>query len=226
MATGLVRLSDLGPLVAALRADGLRVIGPTTRDGAIVLAEIKSADELPYGWGVALEPGGYRLRARDDHAAFGHAAGPQSWKTYLHPPRTLLWQGHRDESGSWSAAEPEEETPRYAFLGVRACDLRAIGVQDRVLGRGGHPDRGYRARPDAAVRISVHGTAPCETCFCVATGGGPRAESGFDVALTELTGAATGFLAEAGTPAGEALLAAIPHEPADPVTIATANAAF
>src|SRR5262245_9042723 len=155
MATGVVRLPDLGPLVAALRAERFRVIGPTMRDGAITLAEIDSADSLPYGWGVALEPGGYRLRARDDRAAFGHAAGPQAWKAYLHPPRTPLWSARRDGAGSWSPAEAEEETPRYAFLGVRACDLRAIGVQDRVLGRGGHPDRGYRARRDSTMVISV-----------------------------------------------------------------------
>src|SRR5688500_5601794 len=122
MAATAVRLADLDLLVASLRADGFRVIGPTMRDGAIVLAEIDSADALPYGWGVALEPGGYRLRPRDDRAAFGHAAGPQSWKTYLHPSRTPLWTGTRDASGSWSVAEAEEDIPRYAFLGVRACD--------------------------------------------------------------------------------------------------------
>jgi ferredoxin len=226
MANAVVRLHDLRPLVDALRADGFRVIGPTTRDGAIVLAEISSADALPYGWGVALQPGGYRLRARDDRAAFGHAAGPQSWKTYLHPPRTPLWSARRDAAGSWSASEAEEEVPRYAFLGVRACDLRAIGVQDRVLGRGGHPDRGYRARRDATMVISVHCTEPGETCFCVSTGGGPRAESGYDLALTELTGPDGGFLAEAGSPAGQALLASIPHEPADGAEVAAADTAI
>lgn len=68
-------------LHAALRRAGYRVIGPTVRDGAIVLAELRSAADLPYGWGVALEPSGYRLRRRADDAAFGHAAGPQSWKS-------------------------------------------------------------------------------------------------------------------------------------------------
>jgi ferredoxin len=223
MAVTAVRLADLSSLVASLRADGFRVIVPTIRDGAIVLAEIESAEALPCGWGVDLEPGGYRLRPRDDRAAFGHAAGPQSWKTYLHPPRTPLWTGTRDADGSWSVAEAEEETPRYAFLGVRACDLRAIGIQDRVLGRGGHPDRGYWARRSAALIISVHCTEPGATCFCASTGSGPRAEAGFDLALTETPDG--GFLAEAGSAAGEALLASIPHAPADPVEIAAADAA-
>src|SRR2546423_8601573 len=78
-----VLLSSLDPLVAALRGDGFRVVGPTVRDGAIVLAELESAQALPSGWGVTLSPGGYRLRERGDRAAFGHAAGPQSWKSYL-----------------------------------------------------------------------------------------------------------------------------------------------
>src|SRR4051812_36422614 len=111
MAKTVVRLAGLGPPVAAPRADGVRGIGPPTRGGAVVLADIESADALPYGWGVSLEPGGYRLRARDDRAAFAHAAGPQSWKTYLHPARTPLWSARRDGSGSWSPTEPAEEIP-------------------------------------------------------------------------------------------------------------------
>lgn len=75
-------------LHAALRRAGYRVIGPTVRDGAIVLAELRSAADLPYGWGVALEPGGYRLRRRADDVAFGHAAGPQSWKSSGSPSGT------------------------------------------------------------------------------------------------------------------------------------------
>jgi len=40
----------LTALVEALRQQGYRVVGPTVRDGAIVLEEISSADELPHGW--------------------------------------------------------------------------------------------------------------------------------------------------------------------------------
>jgi hypothetical protein len=59
----------------------------------IVLPEPASADDLPYGWGVTLEPGGYRTRRRDDDAAFAHSVGPQSWKPFLNPPRVKLWEG-------------------------------------------------------------------------------------------------------------------------------------
>jgi len=53
-----VLVRGLHPLVEALRARGYTVVGPTVRDGAIVLAELESADALPYGWGVETAPGG------------------------------------------------------------------------------------------------------------------------------------------------------------------------
>jgi hypothetical protein len=87
----LMAAAALDALHAALRADGYRVIGPVVADGAISLGELESTADLPFGWGVSLQPGGYRLRRRDDAAAFGHSAGPQSWKQYLHPPREQLW---------------------------------------------------------------------------------------------------------------------------------------
>src|SRR5437764_8895909 len=126
-------LTSLVPLVRALRADGYRVIGPTVRDGAIVLDELDSADALPHGWGVTTAPGRYRLQRRDDSAAFGHAAGPQSWKAYLHPPRSPLWTAEKGTDG-FTVTEAPEDTTRYAFLGVRGCDLRAISIQDRERG--------------------------------------------------------------------------------------------
>lgn len=41
----------LDALVRVLRRHGRTVIGPTVRDGAIVLDELDSAEALPYGWG-------------------------------------------------------------------------------------------------------------------------------------------------------------------------------
>ena len=56
----------LDRLVELLIAEGYRVIGPTLRDGAIVLAELDSAGQLPAGWGVEIGPGLYRVRRRDE----------------------------------------------------------------------------------------------------------------------------------------------------------------
>jgi ferredoxin len=221
--TDAVQLTSLEPLVAALRADGYRVIGPTVRDGAIVLAELESADALPYGWGVDLAPGGYRLRRRDDRAAFGHAAGPQSWKAYLRPPREQLFTARRDAAGDIAISEPKVDRPRYAFLGVRPCDLQAIAVQDRVLGRGA--DSRYAARRAGTLLIAVDCTEPGATCFCASAGSGPGAGPGYDLVLTELVDGSVSYLARAGTPAGEKLLDALPHQPAEPASVAAGAAA-
>ena len=208
-----VLLESLEPLVAALRADGFAVVGPTVREGAIVLTELDSAEDLPHGWGVDVAPGAYRLRRRADRAAFGHAAGPQSWKAYLHPPRTLLWSGTRAEDG-FTGEEPGEDPPRYAFLGVRACDLRAIGVQDRVLSG---VDGAYARRRSGAFLVAVNCTEPAPSCFCASAGCGPEAGSGADLVLTELADAVrVSYVAEARTPEGERVLAALPGRTAEP----------
>ena len=78
-------------------------------------------------------PARYRLRERDDSALFGFAAAPSSWKRYLYPPVTTLWSTRHDEQGTLTFEEPAREQPRYAFLGVRACELAAILVHDRVF---------------------------------------------------------------------------------------------
>ena len=75
-----VEREHLTDLLAALRAEGHRLIGPTVRDGAIVHAEIRGVEDLPAGWASEQEAGTYRLRRRDDGALFGYAAGSQSWK--------------------------------------------------------------------------------------------------------------------------------------------------
>jgi ferredoxin len=239
------QLTSLEALVDALLARGYRVVGPTVRDGAIVLSEVDSADALPYGWGVETGAGRYRLRERADWAAFGHAAGPQSWKRFLHPPRRPLWTADRGGDGDgdgFTVTEPDEDPVRYAFLGVRACDLYAIGVLDRVLGG---VDRSYARRRAELFIVAVACTEPADTCFCAATGTGPVITAGHDLALTELvdSGGAQAepgsggaehprrrsdgvtYLARAATPAGADLLAALPTLPAPAGLVERADAA-
>ncbi|MEU6378776.1 4Fe-4S dicluster domain-containing protein [Streptomyces sp. NPDC046909] len=212
----------LDALVAVLVAGGRTVIGPTVRDGAIVLAEIDSADALPFGWGVELDAGRYRLVRRDDGAAFAHSAGPQSWKNFLHPSRERLWSADRTAEGGLAFTAEETDAPSYAFLGVRPCDLRAVAIQDRVLTGGRHADDGYRRRRGGAFLIAAECTEPGATCFCVSTGGGPAADAGYDLALTEVDGL---FYVRVGSPAGAEVLEQVPRRDAGPETEAAARAA-
>ncbi|MEU8849495.1 4Fe-4S dicluster domain-containing protein [Streptomyces sp. NPDC048564] len=214
----------LNALVAALVAQGRTVVGPTVRDGAIVLAELTSADALPYGWGVELDAGRYRLVRREDGAAFAHSSGPQSWKSYLHPSRERLWSADRTPDGDVRFTPHDPDPPSYAFLGVRPCDLRAIAIQDKVLTGGRYEDTGYGKRRSGAFLIAAECTEPGATCFCVSTGGGPAAESGYDLALTEVVDAGGHrFLVRVGSEAGAELLEQLPRRAADADTEATAR---
>ncbi len=219
----LIDTEGLDELYLALVAAGFHVIGPAVQDGAITLRELSSAAELPFGWGVRLEPGGYRIRRRDDTAAFGHSAGPQSWKRFLHPPRERLWSATRT-AGGFELDEADDDVPRYAFLGVRPCDLRAIAIQDRVLAQ---PGSRYAARRDRLFVIAVNCTEPGETCFCTSMGTGPGVrDPGYDLALTELADdSGHRFLVEVGSQQGAGILRQVRSGEADDATVGQARSA-
>jgi len=207
----------LGDLVAALRRRGWRVIGPVLREGAVTYGEVESAADLPRGWTDRQDAGTYRLERDPRDLFFGFTLGAQSWKPFLFPPRLRLWSAERDEGGSFEVRGEREEAPMQAFLGVRPCDLAAIAVQDRVFLRGDHTDPDYRRRRERAFLVAVTCGQAAATCFCTSMGHGPRARSGFDLALTELRDdAGHRFLVEAGTERGAELLAELPTRPARP----------
>ena len=196
----------LQELISQLTGDGFSVIGPKIDQGAIVYDGIESADELPRGWTDRQEPGQYRLERRDDDAYFGYVVGPHSWKRYLFPPLATVATADRTGDG-WTLSAPVEPPPRYAFLGVRACEIAAMKIQDRVFTGGAYVDPIYQRRREAAFIVAVNCTMAAPTCFCTSMNTGPKCESGFDLALTEI---ADGFVIEAGSDAGRELLARLP----------------
>ncbi len=222
--TLVVEARDLDALLGALRERGHTLLGPTVRGGAIVIAEIGGAADLPAGWTDEQEGGRYRLRRRDDAAVFGCAVGPHSWKRHLHPPTLVRWRARRDDGGF--VAEPDTAPPpRYAFVGVRPCDLAAILVQDRVFLGGPFVDPAYRARRESAFVLAVSCGSPAGTCFCTSMGTGPKAGPGFDLALTEVIGGGRhDFVVEVGTERGAEVAASAPHRPAEAADLYAARA--
>lgn len=212
--------SGLESLISVL-GEGRHVIGPTVCDGAIAYQEISGIADLPEGWGDEQSPGRYRLRRREDGALFGYAVGPDTWKRYLFPPVALLWQV-AVAGDSLSLSRPEHRE-RYAFLGVRACELAAIAVQDRVLVHTSHPDRDYAARRADVVLVAVSCGTPSGACFCSSMGTGPRATSGYDLALTELVDEdGHRFLLEIGSEQGAAIAARLPARSSGPQDLGAA----
>jgi len=221
--TLVVEARELDALLGALRERGHTLLGPTVRDGAIVLDEIAAAKDLPAGFTDEQDGGRYRLRRRDDGAFFGYAVGAHAWKRYLHPPALVRWRARRHDRGF--AAEPETTPPpRHAFVGVRPCELAAILVQDRVFLGGPFVDPAYRSRRESAFVVAVDCGSPAGTCFCASMGTGPKAGPGFDLALTEVIGDGRHlFVVEVGTERGAEVAAAVPHRPAEPADLDAAR---
>ncbi len=202
--------ADLDQLLTAIARRGFRLIGPTARDGAIVYDDIASSADLPAGWTDEQDGGHYRLRRRDDEALFGYAVGPQSWKRYLFPPTSMVWR-------SGDATDVTDAGPPMAFIGVRSCELSAIAIQDRVFLGGAHTDPVYADRREGAFLVAVNCGQAAGTCFCVSMAAGPRAESGFDLALTELLdGARHEFVVEIGSSRGADVISEVTSQPAEP----------
>ena len=217
--------SGLDALIAALRREGYIVVGPRVSDGAIVYDEVRAVGDLPEGWSDEQQAGTYRLKRREDSAVFGYAVGPDSWKRFLFPPRTTLWSAERSAIGGFTLAAPDDDPRRYAFLGVRGCELAAIAVQDRIFIGDGRTDPVYSRRREAAFVVAVNCAEPAGTCFCVSMGTGPRAGLGYDILLTELLdGERHVFLAEAATERGEKMLAPLPSQPATESDVRAADA--
>lgn len=209
---------DLGRLLERLRSDGRQVIGPTVRDGAIMLDPIERLDQLPIGWGVDVAPGKARLVERGGQRVFDQPPGPSSWKRWTFPPRVTAYawtDSPSDADGADEALSGLGRRPRrlpvqvvpQTFLGVRACEIKALSTQDKVLREGPVVDRDYVARRRDNLIIAVECAVAGATCFCTSMGTGPEVREGFDLALSELN---DGFVVRIGTDAGRAVLEGLP----------------
>ncbi|TWU01309.1 4Fe-4S dicluster domain-containing protein [Stieleria varia] len=208
----------LQSLIDLLRRKGYDVIGPTIQQNAIVLRRIDQVEELPAGWTDNQSPAVYQITYTAEQSTadsqdasppprrFHFNVGPDSWKRYLFPPTASIGGASLDDDG-WHFQQAEFEPPQYAFLGVRACDLAAIAIQDRVFDQGQYVDPMYHQIRQLALIIAVNCSKSSSTCFCSSMGTGPQCTGGFDLVMTELE---TGYVIEAGSEQGAAILAELP----------------
>lgn len=209
-----VELRDLDDLFRNLSAEGYSIIGPrVVRRGAlhpvIELGPITSTADMPTGWHEEQSPGRYRVYPDRCGALFSHSPGQQSWKRYLNPQRQRIGESFTDgEIIQWRSNQ--EPLARYALFGVRPCDAKAIATLDRIFMGEAVPDERYQARRRNTMIIVAQCSDVWETCFCESMGTGPRAESGFDIALTEIANEECHFfIGEAGSDRGRKALHAI-----------------
>lgn len=213
----------LNQLISVLAGMGFQVVGPTVREEAIVYEKLESIKDLPEGFTDEQDGGIYRLKQRSDKALFGYTVGPHSWKKFLHPPERRLWSA--DSEGIDFEIKPEKlEAPKFAFLGVRACEMHAIAIQDKVFLNDKYVDPSYQVRRENAFFIAVNCGQAGGTCFCVSMNTGPKVEAGFDLALTEILDKDQHyFLVEAGSDQGAACLQQVTHRQAQNDDVAKAE---
>lgn len=200
----IVPRSGLDQLITALRDEHHTVIGPTLRDEVIVYDEITKAADLPAGYADRQGPGSYRVEKINGDHYFEHVVGPHSWKRYLFPPKVRLFGATRDggTDSPFNVEVRKKDAPKYAFLGVRACELAAIAIQDRII-TGEILDPYYKSARQQSFIVAVNCLEPGGTCFCASMGTGPRCVRGFDLCLTELNG---DFSVEVGSEKGAKVL--------------------
>jgi len=201
--------AELDLLLADLRSSLYQTVGPRLQDESIVYKEIEGLQDLPRGLLSEQKPASYRMIQTGRERYFDFIPAAQSWKQFLFPSRHVLFTAKKASpeerrEGQWQIQENDAPAPRYALVGVRACELAAIGIQDRVFMRPDFYDPVYRARREGLFILAVNCLHPNATCFCVSMGTGPSHRGGFDLCLTEMDDL---FLLEAGSELGLSLLA-------------------
>ncbi len=200
---GLLPRAQFDSLLTVLRSLGAQCIGPTVRDHAIVYAPITSSTALPQGIHDIQAPGSYTLSRADESRWFAWANGPQALKPLLFAPEETLWQVEREIDGGLLFQARVPDVGITAVLGVRACDIAAMVLQDQHFISGDNIDQAYATRRQDLIIIAVNCTHPAATCFCHATGDGPVARDHYDILLDELE---EGFAVQTGSTRGEEII--------------------
>ena len=202
-----IKKQGLRVLFDSLR-DSYTVIGPKISDGVIVLSEI-GFDDIPAGYKDRQGGGSYRLRDEKETDVFTFSNGPDSLKRFLHPPVNELFSFKKSRMGISVDPAPKADKP-MAFVGVRACDIWALKLYDRIFLEGPVRDPSYSAFRKDSLVIGVNCMSPGDNCFCSSMGTGPEitpevtkvtpeATNVADIVLSELE---DGFILEAVSPRG------------------------
>lgn len=205
-----IQKTAFNSILSRLKEDGYLPIGPRVKDEALVYAPIDKIEDLPQGVSTIQKPGYYRLTRGKHMRYFDIIPGAHSWKQFLFPSRAELFKLQKN-GREWERIPEKKEPINYAFIGVRACELAAIQIQDNIFMRSDFTDPIYQAHRKRVFIVSVNCTHPSETCFCTSMGTGPRVKDSYDLDLTELDDV---FVLTIGSELGKRLMTGIPFEDA------------
>ncbi len=218
---GFLFLDRIDALPEALERRGYRCLAAQDDRGALALRDLAPGTPLPRGLLNEQAAGQVRPGRDPQNRYFAWAGIVQAIKPLVFAPHESLWRVQRDAGGALRFEAMPTDPPKLAVIGVRACDLAALALQDAHFLRAERADPHYAARRANLFLVAVQCALPAATCFCASTGDGPTPTTGFDIALSEL---AEGFVASAGSEAGHAVLASLNLAPATPWQIDAARA--
>jgi len=207
---GFLPREQFDSLLKELTQQGFQCLGPTVKDDAIGYAPISSSNDFPLGIQDLQNPGHYQLKPNTKARWFDWANGPQALKPLVFTPEETLWQVKRDEKSKLSFKSAQPSAQATAIIGVRACDLAALALQDQHFLNKNATDEAYQTRRESLFLIAVNCTQPAETCFCVASGDGPNATDHFDLLLDECD---EGFALTTGSDKGKQVVKHLSLQP-------------
>jgi ferredoxin len=206
----ILKASDLDSLFVALKKNNYQIVGPTIRDKAIIYDFIKALKDLPIGYNDQQDNGQYRISHSEKETIFsGYTVGQNSLRQFIYPPeKTILNISKKDKN--LFIEDQIADIPRLAVIGLRACELSAIRIQDKILTQGSYIDNEYLKTRKEMFIIAVNCGNPGNTCFCYSMNTGPVVTDGFDLALTEINNDGESyFVTEVGSEKGDKLLKAL-----------------
>ncbi len=191
-----------------------RIIGPKVEGNVIVLAEIADFHDIPAGYKEQQGRGTYRLFRNSSQLSvasnqiFSFSVGPDSFKRFVSPPVRENFAFKKSKKGiSISQNSSQVREISTAFIGMRACDIAALRLLDKVFLEGPVKDAGYDSLRRNSLIVGINCLYPGDNCFCSSMDTGPGIMDGFDMAVTELDDS---FLLEIGTVRGREILNDLP----------------
>ncbi len=160
----LISREQLAAWVEGLK-ENFRLIGPAGGKGEAEFREVFSFNEINLDYQSTMLPPG---------------------KTFLLKPVEEILSFNVTPGGPVAEEPPLPDRKRVLF-GVHACDTHAILYLDKVF-LGVFPDPFYRARRENTFIFSLNCKTVSGLCFCHLVGAGPflKAQSGYDVLLTDM----------------------------------------
>ncbi len=136
-------------------------------------------------------------------SAWGSAAMCLGEVRAYEPLKSFYFQARKKVAENFEDRIPGDGGKPLCLVGVKACDLKGFAVLDRVFQGHDYVDPFYAKARRENLIVSADCTCALEVCFCLALGGAPYPQEGFDINLSELSG---GHLVEAGSERGSRLL--------------------